>query len=252
VVFFIAQKLRAHRHAVSSPPGRAQTVDTAHVLGELARPARISAVSTHDRQRPDRRKPQQERARLTAGSVLDAAVKVLVREGIEALTTNRIAEVAGVSIGSVYQYFPDKHAIFEALRERHADEMRQLVDDTLLAHQTAPLEQLLFALLDAIIDVHARAPELHELLDRQLAQRPDGAHGLRGALREVISSRAHELAPSHDLERVLFVLPNLIDTLAHEAVLGRPAHLSLSAAREEAARSIAVYLRGATSSPAAP
>jgi AcrR family transcriptional regulator len=175
--------------------------------------------------------------------VLDAAVKLLVQHGADALTTNRIAEVAGVSIGSVYQYFPDKHAIFEALRDRHADEMRRLVDDTLLAYQAASLEQLLLALLDAIIDVHARAPELHELLDRQLAQRADGAHGLRGALREVISSRAHELPPSHDLERVLFVLPNNIDTLAHEAVLCRPAHLSLAAAKAEAARSISLYLR---------
>jgi AcrR family transcriptional regulator len=208
-------------------------------------------VSTHERQRPDRRKPTQARARLTAGAVLDACVKLLAREGEGALTTNRIAEVAGVSIGSVYQYFPDKHAIFEALRERHADEMRQLVDDTLAAHATASLEPLLLALLDAIIDIHARAPELHELLDRQLTQRPDGAHGLRGALRDVITARAHELPPSHDLERVLFVLPNLIDTLAHEAVLCRPAHLSLAAAKDEAARSVALYLR-ATSSAAAP
>lgn len=175
--------------------------------------------------------------------MLDASVKLLVREGVDALTTNRIAEVAGVSIGSVYQYFPDKQAIFEALRARHAQEMRRLVDDTLLAHPTAPLEQLLLALLDAIIDLHARDPELHELLDRQLAQRADGAHGLRGALRDVISSRARELPPSHDLERVLFVLPNMIDTLAHEAVLCRPTQLSLAAAKEEAARSISLYLR---------
>jgi AcrR family transcriptional regulator len=200
-------------------------------------------VSANDRHRPARREPRQQRARLTVGAVLDASVKLLMREGVDALTTNRIAEVAGVSIGSVYQYFPDKHAIFEALRDRHADEMRRLVDDTLRAHQTASLEQLLLALLDAIIDVHARDPELHELLDQQLTQRADGAHGLRGALRAVISSRAHELPPSHELERVLFVVPNMIDTLAHEAVLCPPAHLSLAAAKQEAARSISLYLR---------
>jgi len=186
-------------------------------------------VSANDRHRPARREPRQQRARLTVGAVLDASVKLLVRDGVDALTTNRIAAVAGVSIGSVYQYFPDKHAIFEALRDRHADEMRRLVDDTLVAHQTASLEQQLLALLDAIIDVHARDPELHELLDRQLAQRA----GLRGALREVISSRAHELPPSRDPERVLFVLPNMIDTLAHEAVICRPAHLSRAAAKEK-------------------
>jgi hypothetical protein len=52
-----------------------------------------------------RREPRQRRARVTVEAVLDAVVRILKREGFEALTTNRIAEVAGVSIGSVYQYF---------------------------------------------------------------------------------------------------------------------------------------------------
>ena len=60
-------------------------------------------------------------------AVLDAAIRVLKREGFEALTTNRIAEVAGVSIGSVYQYFPDKGAIFAALHRRHIDEIDRLI-----------------------------------------------------------------------------------------------------------------------------
>jgi AcrR family transcriptional regulator len=56
--------------------------------------------------RPARRIPQQPRARETVNAVLDAVARILRRDGIAAITTNRIAEVAGVSIGSVYQYFP--------------------------------------------------------------------------------------------------------------------------------------------------
>jgi len=65
-----------------------------------------------------RRQPQQNRARQTVEAVLDAVVRVLKREGVRAVTTNRIAEVAGVSIGSVYQYFPDKQAILVGLYQR--------------------------------------------------------------------------------------------------------------------------------------
>lgn len=195
------------------------------------------------RDTPARRRPTQMRARLTVEAVLDASVKLLKRDGADAITTNRVAEVAGVSIGSVYQYFPDKHAIFEALQDRHAAEVRRLVHDTLAAQASASLEALLVTLVVALVDAHARDPELHAFLGRQIRHRADGAEGLRGALRQIISSRAHELAASHDLEKVLFVVPNLIDVLAHEAVLCRPPHLSLAVAREEAARSVSLYLQ---------
>jgi hypothetical protein len=58
-----------------------------------------------------RRRPKQRRAHQTVEAVLDAVARVLKREGVNAVTTNRIAEVAGVSIGSVYQYFPDKRSL---------------------------------------------------------------------------------------------------------------------------------------------
>jgi AcrR family transcriptional regulator len=55
--------------------------------------------------------------------MLGAVVRLLKRSGTTAITTNRIAQAAGVSIGSVYQYFPDKRAIFVALHERHIEEV---------------------------------------------------------------------------------------------------------------------------------
>ena len=174
--------------------------------------------------------------------MLGGAVRVLKRDGVDALTTNRIAEVAGVSIGSLYQYFPDKHAIFEALHRRHVQESRQLVDQTVVAHAASSLDELLRALTEALIDAHAGEPELHELLGRWFPLRADGSPGLRGALQQVISSRARGVT-LRDLDQILFVVPNLVDTLAHEAVLCRPRDLSLASAREEAASAISTYLR---------
>src|ERR1700690_1873676 len=96
-----------------------------------------------------RRKPQQRRARETVEAVLDAVVRILKRGGIAAVTTNRVAEVAGVSIGSVYQYFPDKHAIFAALHERHVRQVGRLVETKLMEHATSSLDALVRAVVEA-------------------------------------------------------------------------------------------------------
>lgn len=195
------------------------------------------------RRNPVRRQPQQERARSTVQFVLDATVKLLKRDGIDAINTNRVADVAGVSIGSIYQYFPDKRAIFGALHERHAEETRRLIETTVADHATSSLGTLVLALMDGLIDAHADDPVLHELLAREIPLRVDGAPGLRFALRTVISARAHEVTPSRDVDRTLFIVPDMMDTLAHAVVLSRPPQLSLADAKDEAARTVSEYLR---------
>jgi AcrR family transcriptional regulator len=115
-----------------------------------------------------RRRPNQRRARQTVDAILEAAIRVLKREGFGAITTNRIAEVAGVSIGSVYQYFPDKRAIFVALHQRHVEEMDRLVGIKLVEHANSSLEGLVCGLVEAVVEAHATDPELHELLLTQV------------------------------------------------------------------------------------
>lgn len=183
--------------------------------------------------KPARRQPKQQRAQETVGVVLEATVKLLGREGVDAVTTNRIAETAGVSIGSLYQYFPDKRAIFDALHELHAQRIRQVIARTLDTHATSPLEPLVLALVDAMIDEHsADPPQLHELL----AQQPQDGGGLRRALGALLTSRQPEVG-SHP-SGTLFAIPSLMDVLVHEAVLSRPTGLSLAAAKAAAARAV--------------
>src|SRR5262244_2098197 len=114
--------------------------------------------------RSDRRRPKQRRARQTVDAILDAVVRVLKREGVRAVTTNRIAEVAGVSIGSVYQYFPDKRAIFVALHQRHVDQIDRMVETRLVEHAASSLDGLVRAMVEGMIEAHATDPELYELL----------------------------------------------------------------------------------------
>ena len=195
-----------------------------------------------------RKEPRQRRARDTVEAVLDAVVRILKREGFQAVTTNRIAEVAGVSIGSIYQYFPDKRAIFVALHERHIQEIDRLVEATLVGHASSPLDTLMRAMIEAMVDAHASDPELYDLLMTEVPHRTEGtrdfAGRVHGAFRLAISARAHELKKHRDLETVVFIVTHMVDALSHGAVLRRPSKLSLAAAREEAVRAILAYLHG--------
>ena len=69
----------------------------------------------------------QERSRATVDALVEATARILVREGFDKASTNRIAEVAGVSVGSLYQYFPSKEALVAAVIERHNQEIMQAV-----------------------------------------------------------------------------------------------------------------------------
>src|SRR3954447_22532978 len=75
-----------------------------------------------------RRVPRQARSRERLQRMLDAADALLAAEGAEALTTTRVAEAAGVSVGSLYQYLPDKEAIVEALAGRYLVEFEGLME----------------------------------------------------------------------------------------------------------------------------
>ncbi|MET0707176.1 MAG: TetR family transcriptional regulator [Tardiphaga sp.] len=89
-----------------------------------------------------RKKPQQARAEELVAAILQASVQVLAKEGAHRFTTARVAEKAGVSVGSLYQYFPNKASILFRLQ---SDEWRQtnaLLRDILQDRRTAPLLRL--------------------------------------------------------------------------------------------------------------
>jgi AcrR family transcriptional regulator len=196
-----------------------------------------------------RRNPTQRRAVATVDAVLDAVIRVLKREGFSALTTNRISEVAGVSIGSVYQYFADKSAIFAALHQRHIEQIDRLIASTLVKHAAAPLDELIKALIEAMVDAHTEDPELFALLASEVPHRAgttqDFATRLHGVFRLAISAKAPELEKRGDLDKVVFVVANMVDSISHAAALRRPSGVSLAEARTEAIKAVLAYLHEA-------
>jgi len=193
-----------------------------------------------------RRLPKQRRALQTVDAILDAVVRVLKREGVKAVTTNRLAEVAGVSIGSVYQYFPDKRAIFVALHQRHIEQIDRMVESKLIEHAASSLEELMRAMIEAMVDAHSADPELYELLATEVPHRAEGTRDfavrLHGAFRLAIGSRAHQLKKGRDLDKLVFVATNMVESLSHAALFRRPPRLSLGAAKAEVVRAVLAYL----------
>jgi AcrR family transcriptional regulator len=193
-----------------------------------------------------RRSPTQRRAVETVEAVLDATVRLLKRGGTNGITTNRIAEVAGVSIGSLYQYFPNRGAIFNALHQRHIDQIDRMIQKTVVEHAGAPLKDLIRAIIEAMVKSQAGDPALPELLSREVPHRAGGtvdfAQRLHGVFLLAISARAQELKKRRNLDAVVFVVAHMIDALSHGAALRRPQTLSLSEAQDEAVKAVLAYL----------
>ena len=171
-----------------------------------------------------RKKASQERSRATVDALIEATARVLVREGFERASTNRIAAEAGASIGSLYQYFPTKEALVAAVIERHKNDMMEVLRRALVRVAGMPLEQGVRELVALMIDAHRVDPELHRVLVEQIPRigRLAEVEGFDREVRELVRAylEAHrgELR-ALDLDLAAFVCVASVETLAHEAVL---------------------------------
>ena len=106
-----------------------------------------------------RKAPVQARSTASVDAILKATVQVLVRVGKEKLTTTRVAARAGVSVGTLYQYFPNKSALLRAAMGLHVQEILAEVDKVCLAQKGQPVEQMAEALAVAFLAVKMRDPK---------------------------------------------------------------------------------------------
>src|SRR5207248_3417233 len=114
-----------------------------------------------------RKKPRQERAQATVDAILGATAHVLCTIGYDRTSTNRVALAAGVSVGSLYQYFPSKEALVAALVERHVEEMVGEIESTLGRLWNLPLADAARAIVGFMVRAHAVDPRLHRVLVEQ-------------------------------------------------------------------------------------
>jgi AcrR family transcriptional regulator len=203
-------------------------------------------MSTKARLKP-RKSPTQDRARATVDAILEATAHLLVKEGFDRTTTNRVAEAAGVSIGSLYQYFPSKDALVAALLARHVEEMRAATMAELARVRPLPITEAVRAMVELMLRAHAVDPALHRVLMEQVPRpgRTSGVAGFERDLQQLVVAflEAHraELRP-RDLEQAAFLVAATVESLTHAAVLYQPQRLRDPAFVDEVCAMVTRYL----------
>ncbi len=199
-----------------------------------------------------RKAASQQRSRATVDALIEATARILVREGFDKASTNRIAEVAGVSVGSLYQYFPSKEALVVAVAERHQQEIMQTVRGELAEVLAEPVEKAVRKLIAVAVKAHRVDPKLHRVLAEQIPRvgKLEKLETLNPEnfilFSRYLESHRDELRV-HDLELASFVCVTTIEALTHNAVLHHAKMLSgeaMEALIDEGARLVTGYLKG--------
>jgi len=200
-----------------------------------------------------RKKPRQARSQIMVESILESAARVLAEHGYAGANTNRIAEVAGVSVGSLYQYFPNKDALITALHARHSRQMLDVMNTTLARTTGASLREQIAALVHANLSAHLLEPELHQVLEGQFPfyDLPDPSDDdMVQRVRALLETHRPSITP-RDLNLATWMVMNMMQALVHACVMEPPRNTSRK--RLEAALTDAIhgYLSYADTAPAA-
>lgn len=195
-----------------------------------------------------RKVPKQERSRALVDAIVEATARVLLDKGYDGLGVADVAAIAGVGIGSLYQYFPNKESLVAALIERHADEEAAFLDARFAALTPSGLEDLLTEAIRAVLAFRALHPKLHPALlevipivGRYYDLR---ARGVESAARLRVMLEAFYVPRDGgpDLDELVFIVANATHALTHEGLLRRPASLDDDRLAHEIARLWLRYL----------
>jgi AcrR family transcriptional regulator len=192
------------------------------------------------------RRPKQERSRETVDAILTAATRVFVREGYARATTNRIAKTAGVSVGSVYQYFPSKDAIAAELLRRYRERLVARI-----AARVGEMNEVTFRdvvhtlvsalLLDEEIDISLRRVLIERVLRTDRRREVSGfEERIEGLLADSLRASKDRVAVA-DYDLCAFVLVRVVLAVTHGAVVDNPRY-NTPALVDELTRLIVRYI----------
>src|SRR5262249_23920037 len=154
------------------------------------------STSTQMRSEP-RKRPTQRRSQATVSALLEASIQVLLAVGYHRLTTTRVAERAGASVGTLYQYFPNKQALMAATAGRHLDAVVAAVSQSCAEVRGKPLEVVVSGLVDAFVAAKLKHVDASVALD-QLGADAKGALLVRKASEKAIHLVADVLGSCPD------------------------------------------------------
>lgn len=174
-----------------------------------------------------RRRPRQARAQATVDAIVQATARVLVEDGYDRASTNRIAVAAGVSIGSLYQYFPSKEALVSALVDEHVSRMLTTVGHALGSSAPTDLPTTARRMVEALIAAYRINPRLHHVLCQEvpkigeLKRIYDFEDKLAEQIRTHLHSLRHQIQHT-DIDRAVFLLIHAIPSVIRASVEADP------------------------------
>lgn len=212
-------------------------------MAQRTDPSRLPKVSNCS----PRKLPRQARSRALVDAILDAAAALLVDRDGDLVTTNAIAEDAGVSIGSLYQYFANRESIIAAVADRHADRVYRRVADVNFV-ETATLDIAVSQVVEATFVAHRIDTPLHSALSAHWGHIHFSPlhRGSKSAIRErlnALPTNARRDVVHPDLPYASLVASEIIHGLAHSAILRPNEHEEEGALEYEAAKATCAYLK---------
>lgn len=196
-----------------------------------------------------RKMPTQARSKDTVEAILRATARVLVTEGYDRASTNKIANRAGVSVGSLYQYFPSKESLVAALIEEHTSQMMAVLEQKLALVESVPPDVAVRELIRGMVEAHQIEPRLHAVITEQIPK----LGGLRqvfemnrvaGRLIRVRLEALREFVVPKKLDVAVFILVAAFEAVTHAFVIDQPEGVTLEDLVEELSALVLRYLFG--------
>jgi AcrR family transcriptional regulator len=144
-----------------------------------------------------RKQPRQGRAKVTVDAILEATERVLAQRGLEATTTTEVAEIAGVSVGTLYQYFPNKQSLVAAVIEARIDRDLAVIDEALARVRPLPLREGLQELARTQAMLYGSEPALYREMVAAMAE-VERARRVERLIEHTIASIAELLSARRD------------------------------------------------------
>ncbi len=193
-----------------------------------------------------RKQPRQARSQATVDAIFEATIQVLLAEGLPRLTTIRVAERAGVSVGTLYQYFPQKQALLFAVLQRHLDRVAKTVEDAALSVHGANLAHMVRTIVTAFVRIKTENLEESRALFAVAAELDSRDYVLsikernRAALQAMLQTAVD--AQFDDIATVTFMLAGIMVGPIHLLLEGTPSARMLRLLPEQLVSVCLAYL----------
>ncbi|KYG66089.1 transcriptional regulator [Bdellovibrio bacteriovorus] len=167
--------------------------------------------------------PTQERSRQTVATILDACSRLLISEGFYSITTDKIAKEAGVSIGSLYQFFGNKESVVQAVVKNIMEEDKRIISEKMRAISPLPSEQRMKAMIELCIETFRRNSDLRSKLSTIQYYVADASY-MSDSIRffqEVVRYNLPQI-PGRDMDKVSYLIVNSFIGLVNTMCVDRP------------------------------